>query len=114
MRTGPASRLLLAAACLAAAAASAAELGTLFSTAEERERLDRMRRGEPAVPVAGEERTRTPTVTGFVKRSDDRNTVWIDGVAIAVGRRDGERLLDSPPAKPASPEVLRIERNKPR
>ena len=114
MRTGPRSRLALAAACLAATAASAAELGTLFSSPEERDRLDRIRRGEPAAASADHEASRTPTVTGFVKRSDGRNTVWIDGVAIAVGRRDSERLLEPPAANPAAPEKLRIERKKPR
>jgi len=113
MRTGPRSRALLVAACMAATAASAAELGTLFSSPEERDRLDRIRRGEPATPSATREAARTPAVTGFVKRSDGRNTVWIDGVAIAVGKRDGERLLE-PPAAPPQPGKLRVERNKPR
>jgi hypothetical protein len=113
MRTGPPSRALVLAACLAATAASAVELGTLFSSAEERDRLDRIRRGEPANPSAGHEASRTPTVTGFVKRSDGRNTVWIDGVAIAVGRRESDQLLE-PPATPSQPDKLRIERKKPR
>jgi hypothetical protein len=113
MRTGLPSRALLLMACMAAAAASAAELGTLFSSPEERDRLDRIRRGEPSTPSATQQASRTPTVTGFVKRSDGRNTVWIDGVAIAVGRRDGERLLE-PAAPPAPADKLRIERNKPR
>ena len=65
-------------------AACAAELGTLFHSPEERARLDRLRRGEPAeTPRAAQ--NRTPTVTGFVKRSDGRNTVWIDGRPQAMG-----------------------------
>jgi hypothetical protein len=113
MPTGPRSRALVFVACMAAATACAAELGTLFSSAEERDRLDRIRRGDPATPSATHEASRTPTVTGFVKRSDGRNTVWIDGVAIAVGKRDGERLFERE-APQAPPGKLRIERNKPR
>jgi len=67
--------------------AMSAELGTLFHTAEERARLDALRRGEPATPAvstAPAPRVHTPEVTGFVKRSDGRNTVWIDGRAIAA------------------------------
>ena len=89
-------RTLAAAACLAACAAGAAELGTLFTTAEERARLDRMRRGEPAVApsVSGAAPTSAPVVTGFVKRSDGRNTVWIDGVPMALSRGKAAALLD--------------------
>jgi hypothetical protein len=117
MRTGPLSRAAFLAACLGAAAASAAELGTLFTTPDERDRLDRIRRGEAAAPGTNSQAARTPSVTGFVKRSDGRNTVWIDGVAIAVGQRDAKRLLEPQalrPSKPAAPEALRIERNTPR
>ena len=113
MRTALPRRSLAAAACLACAVASAAELGTLFSTPDERDRLDRLRRGEPVAAAASRETSRTPQVTGFVKRSDGRNTVWIDGMAIAVGKRDVERLLE-PPAPPPQPGKLRVERNKPR
>ena len=93
MATGPLRRFALVAVCLAAVAGHAAELGTLFTTPEERERLDRLRRGEPDVPQASPEHPRNPVLTGFVKRSDGRNTVWIDGVPRAVGRKDAEALL---------------------
>ena len=80
-------RYLLAVAILSAGAASAAEppaappdLRTLFHSAAEREKLDRARRGErvedsPATAA----RRAPPAVTGFVKRSDGRDTVWLDG-----------------------------------
>jgi hypothetical protein len=115
MRTALPRRCLAAAACLACAIASAAELGTLFTTPEERDRLDRLRRGEPAVAAApgSPDSARTPQVTGFVKRSDGRNTVWIDGVPVAVGRREAARVLEQggeAPRKPAAGDV-RIERN---
>ena len=105
------SRLALAAACLAAAAAGAAELGTLFTTPEERARLDRIRRGEPpaseaaaAVPSRG-----VPVVTGYVKRSDGRNTVWIDGAPVSVGRGSAAlldpRAVDRPVPSDGTVEV---------
>ncbi len=75
-------RLLLAA-CLALAgeALAAEELRTLFHTAKERVELDRQRRGEP--PEAARAAPRAPpVVSGFVKRSDGRNTVWLDGQAV--------------------------------
>jgi len=106
MATGRPSRLALAAACLAAAAAGAADLGTLFTTPEERARLDRLRRGDAS---AGEvastpSRANAPVVTGYVKRSDGRNTVWIDGEPVSVGR-DGAALLDPRAVdRPVSPD----------
>lgn len=112
MRTGLPSRAAAAAACLACAIASAAELGTLFNTPEERDRLDRLRRGEPPVAAASHGTSRTPEVTGYVKRSDGRNTVWIDGVPVAVGRNESARIL-GPDEKPArtAPDDVRIERS---
>ena len=85
--------LLLAA--LAAPCAEALELGTLFTTPEERVRLDRLRRGEPDGPVVVEgERAPNPTLTGFVKRSDGRHTVWIDGAPVPVSRPGAGTLLE--------------------
>ncbi len=56
--------------------------GTLFNTREQRERLDRARlRGgtieDEAVAIVEPDR---PVINGFVKRSDGRNTVWVDDV----------------------------------
>jgi hypothetical protein len=88
-------RLLLA--CITAAAlldaVAAGELRTLFHTAEEREQLDRQRRGEPleAAPAA----RKPAVVTGFVKRSDGQDTVWLDGQALTGPQ--ARRLAD--PAK---------------
>lgn len=66
---------------LLAGDAAAVDLGRLFLTPPERERLDRLRRGEPvtaplAAPAAP---APDPAITGFVKRSDGKHTVWIDG-----------------------------------
>jgi hypothetical protein len=109
-----ASRAILFVLLLAAGIARAAEpaLGTLFFSAEERSRLDRLRRGESepsAAPVQGE----GSAVTGFVKRSDGRHTVWIDGRAVSVRGPQAAEVLD-PRAVRAyvdqGEESLKIER----
>ena len=86
------SRLLaLALLALAAAPATATEIGKLFHTPEERARLDRLRRGETDAPALVEGKAH---VTGFVRRSDGRNTVWINGVPVTVADPRAEPLLD--------------------
>ena len=101
------------AALLAAAPANAVELGKLFHTPEEREALDKRRRGEPeAAPSAGS--AAKPRVTGFVRRSDGRNTVWIDGRPVPTASPRAAPLLDPrvvrdmprtpPPAPRAEPD----------
>lgn len=98
-----------------AGAAAAAELGTLFHTPQERERLDRARRGEPERDTAAM-RGATPTVTGFVKRSDGRGTVWIDGTPMPVSP-ETTRRLDPAAVRTYSndgDERLHIERKTPR
>lgn len=103
-------RRLAAALALLACAAHAAELGTLFTTPEERARLDRLRRGEPDTGTSNTEQVqREPVVTGYVKRSDGRNTVWIDGVPVAA-RGNPAPLLDPQAVKPGGRENnVRIE-----
>ena len=91
-----ARRALLVLLVAVAPVATAAEiaLGTLFHTPEERERLDRMRRGEPehvATPALPGGRS---VVTGFVKRSDGRHTVWIDGSPVTVRGPQGPNVFD--------------------
>ena len=85
--------VLAAALLLLAPAAPAAELGTLLTTPQERERLDRLRRGEPEAPGGGARASRGE-ITGFVKRSDGRGTLWIDGVPLAVDDRRAGKLLE--------------------
>ena len=110
MRTAPLSRALVAAflSLAPAAAWSAADLGTLFFSAEERDRLDRLRRGEPEVGRYA--RTGPPVITGYVKRSDGRNTVWIDGAPVPVSTPESARLLDSARPSQRSDESVKIER----
>lgn len=111
MRNRRATALVLLA--LAAPCAGALELGTLFTTPEERVRLERLRRGEPENAVAQETaRAANPTLTGFVKRSDGRHTVWIDGAPMPMSRPGSGKLLEpravSPAARPDG--TLKIER----
>ncbi|HEX3096936.1 MAG TPA: hypothetical protein VHQ02_04420 [Usitatibacter sp.] len=88
------SRAALAA-LLVACAAQGAELGTLFFTPAEREAMDRERRGEPPPASASAPREAGGhAVTGYVKRTDGRATVWIDGRPVTVSDPKSERLLD--------------------
>ena len=97
---------LLAAACLDAVAAD--DLGTLFTTPEERARLDKLRRGEPTVeaPVEGVRARHERAITGYVKRSDGRNTVWIDGRPVILASPDGKSLLEPRIVQPRGTEPL--------
>ena len=107
--------IAIAIASAGARAAPDQALGTLFTTPQERERLDRLRRGEPEAQGAPNTSGRSePTITGFVRRSDGRNTVWIDGTPVPVRRRGSDALLD--PAIVGGPrdDALRIERKTPR
>jgi hypothetical protein len=56
-------------------------VGPLFQTQEERAQLDRARAGLPEVAPTAARSVSPPVINGFVKRSDGRATVWVDGVA---------------------------------
>ena len=71
MRTSLAVILLAA-----STAVPAQQLGTLFHSPKERETLERLRRGETPGQVAAP--LPDPVLTGFVKRSDGKSTVFID------------------------------------
>ena len=111
-------RILLALALCAPAfvLAAPAALGTLFHTAEERERLERIRRGEPESPAAPAA-SGASSVTGFVKRSDGRHTVWIDGAPITVRGTQASPVFDTRSVRAYSDreeDSLKIERKSPR
>ena len=93
-------------------AAAADDLATLFFTREERASLDRLRRGEPDSPVA---RLARHSVTGFVRRSDGRNTVWIDGAPVPITGTGPEAIL-RPEAKHGTAPAggVHVERKAPR
>lgn len=105
------ARLALVVALAAATTAAAADLGVLFHTPDDRARLDKLRRGEPTEAQGpGPVVAAKPEVTGFVRRSDGRSTVWINGVPVTVAGPRGEILLD--PRAVRSPENVKIERGK--
>ena len=80
-------------ALLLAAGAHAADLGTLFYTPAERERLDRERSGE-ATQATGPESRGPHSITGYVERSDGRGVVWIDGRPVVVQGPGARRVFD--------------------
>ena len=89
-----------------AAPSAPAELRTLFHSAAEREELDRIRRGDPPEEVASTKRG-PPVVTGFVKRSDGRDTVWLDGRAVTGA--EAKRLAETAKARDPAPGSRAIE-----
>jgi len=56
----------------------AQQLGTLFHSPAEREALDKLRRGDVPGKAVESIPLPDPVVTGFVKRSDGKSTVFID------------------------------------
>jgi len=58
--------------------AHAQQLGTLFHSPAEREALDKLRRGDVPGKAVESIPLPDPVVTGFVKRSDGKSTVFID------------------------------------
>ena len=113
MRSARARRVLIAAVLVCAVdSACAVELGTLFNSPAERSRLDRLRRGEPT-DRAGSPRVGPSQVTGFVKRSDGRSTVWVDGVPMQVATPKAGALLEPDSVRGYGARVdgaLKIER----
>ena len=111
-------RLVVLAFCALAAAAGAAPLDRLFHTPEERDRLDRLRRGEPVATATATASApaRRKELTGFVKRSDGRGTAFIDGIAVPVDGK-GAPLLDPKSVRAYAgreSEDLKVERKPPR
>ena len=91
-------------------AAPAADLGTLFFTAKEREQLEKSRRGD--TPEAPAFVRPDPVITGYVKRSDGKSTVFIDKQPVPVRNPRLERRLEpraverfDPLPMPAEPEA---------
>ena len=68
-----------------------APLGTLFQTPQERVQLDRARRGEPVSETSG--LRANPVITGYVKRSDGKSTVFIDNQPFDVKGAKAEAHL---------------------
>ena len=76
---------------------AAQELGRIFFTADQREALDARRKArvpdKPAAPVAASPTTR---LDGYVRRSDGRSTVFIDGQPIPEGTSEAPRVEARP------------------
>jgi hypothetical protein len=89
---------ILAALLTLAAVSHGAELRTLFHSAEERAKLDRLRRGESAEPQ-GASVPRVPVVGGFVRRSDGRTTVWLDGKPVTMSDAAAAAYLEPSKAR---------------
>jgi hypothetical protein len=107
-------RTSLAIALLAfSAALPAQQLGTLFHSAKEREALDRHRRGEKAETGGQVVETREPVITGYVKRSDGKSTVFLDKRPYRTTSESIQRSLEpriveryqEPSPPPAAPET---------
>lgn len=96
MRIAPVERLIALALALVvlSTGAGASDFGTLFTTPQERARLDRLRRGEAAPDSASSVTPGRAGITGYVKRSDGRNTVWIDGIAVTLANPRAAPLLE--------------------
>lgn len=82
--------IALAGALLVFPAAAQPVVGTLFHTAEERAALDRQRAGLGT----GDDGLRDPVVTGYVKRSDGKSTVFLDNRPYRLDGRAEQRLLE--------------------
>ena len=93
-------------------AVSAAELGTLFHTAKEREQLERLRKGEKLPDGQPAIERPDPVITGYVKRSDGKSTVFIDKQPVPVRNPRLERRLEPTAVEryePLPPPVVPVE-----
>lgn len=85
------AKWLFVAACCLPVPTPAQTLGTLFHTPEERVALDRRRAG---LGNAADEALREPAITGYVRRSDGKSTVFLDGQPYRLDSRVEQRLLE--------------------
>lgn len=75
---------------------AAQELGRLFLTPEQRASLDARRKARvPDKPAATIVASPTTRLDGYVKRSDGRSTVWVDGEALLEGEQGDLPRLDA-------------------
>ena len=93
-------------------AVSAAELGTLFHSAKERDQLERLRKGEKMPDGQAAIERPDPVITGYVKRSDGKSTVFIDKQPVPVRNPRLERRLEPKAVEryePLPPRVVPVE-----
>jgi predicted small lipoprotein YifL len=92
--------LLLAA---ASAAAAAQQLGRLFFTPEQRAALDARRKARvPDKPAAVLIESPSTTLDGYVKRSNGKSTVFLNGEPIPTGSANAPRIKPGSVSVPAS------------
>lgn len=78
---------------LAAGAVNAAELGRLFFTPQERERMDM----QGAVKAEAQSRVDTITVNGMIQKGDGKRVYWING--------EPQEAVAAPRKAPASVQI---------
>lgn len=88
--------------CWVSPALSAQPLGPLFHTPAERVQLERQRAGL-STPDGPE--VREPIITGYVKRSDGKSTVFLDRQPYRLDSRAEQRLLEPRLLVPAKPKA---------
>lgn len=97
---------------LGAGAACGAELGRLFFTPEQRATLDNMRQKNVSKEAAGDKEPaaapmpQNVSIDGVVRRSDGKDTVWLNnravtapqagGIGVATGKNDNRVRLSVP------------------
>lgn len=92
----------------ASAAAVAQELGRLFFTPEQRAELDARRKARvPDRPAAVLIESPSTTLDGYVKRSDGKSTVFLNGEAVTEGA-DAKRVQVIPSRDDASRATIEV------
>lgn len=87
-------------ACCLPVALAAQPLGSLFHTPAERTQLERQRAG---LGTDDGSELREPVITGYVKRSDGKSTVFLDRQPHRLDSRSEQRLLEPRLLAPARP-----------
>lgn len=87
------------------APATAAELGRLFYTPEQRAQLDT----ERAHNVTPEDSPNVISIDGIVQRHGGERTVWINGVPQAAGQSDERAPESVPVAVPGQSQPVKVK-----
>ena len=82
---------------LPAGGVAAQELGRLFFTPEQRQALDARRKARVPDKPAAAAVAASPTLRldGYVKRSDGRSTVWVNGESLGEGTQADSPRIDT-------------------
>ena len=85
--------------------ASAAELGRLFFTPEQRTQLEHSLQQNDKVL----NNTPSLTVNGIVQKHGGKRTVWINGIPQAAGKSDESAPESLPVAIPGQPQSVKVK-----